>query len=107
MQHDLLQLAPRLTEEDALRIVADRYGLYGETEALPSERDQNFRITIEDGAEYVLKVANAAEERAALDLQNQAMRHVAGKASQHRPGCPLPTVDLEHRRSGDRQDCRR
>ncbi len=73
MQRDLVQLAPRLTAEDALRLVADLYGLYGEPEALPSERDQNFRITTEDGAEYVLKIANASEDLAALDLQNRAM----------------------------------
>ena len=72
---------PRLTEEDALRLLSDVYGLYGETESLPSERDQNFRITIEDGAEYVLKVANSSEDRAALDLQNRAMSHVAAKAA--------------------------
>ena len=35
----------------------------------------------EDGAEYVLKVANATEARTALDLQNRAMAHVAAKAT--------------------------
>ena len=81
MQRDLVRSAPRLTAEDALRLVADLYGLYGEPEALPSERDQNFRIATEDGAEYVLKIANASEDLAALDLQNRAMVHVAAKAA--------------------------
>jgi 4-aminobutyrate aminotransferase-like enzyme/Ser/Thr protein kinase RdoA (MazF antagonist) len=44
---------------------------------LPSERDQNFHLQSVNGQEYVLKISGAAEERAVLDLQNQAILHLA------------------------------
>ncbi len=91
MQENLVQLAPRLTDDDALRIVAEKYGIFGEIEALPSERDQNFRIVADD-AEYVLKIANASEDRSALDLQNHAMHHVALKAADARLDALCPQL---------------
>lgn len=43
---------------------------------MPSERDRNFLLTGRDGEKFVLKVANAREERAALEAQNAMMRHL-------------------------------
>ena len=42
-----------------------------------SERDQNFLLTSAAGDRYVLKIANATEDRAMLEAQNAAMAHVA------------------------------
>ncbi|MGB5068753.1 MAG: phosphotransferase, partial [Albidovulum sp.] len=51
------------------------YGLDGKALLLVSERDQNAKIDM--GAEkYVLKIANAAEDRTQLDLQNAALLHL-------------------------------
>ena len=57
--------------EDAARIAAELYGIEGAAIPLPSERDQNFRV-----GDFVLKIANAGESRAVLELQNAAMARV-------------------------------
>ena len=108
-----LAQAPRLSAADAGRLARELYGLDAIAAPLPSERDQNFLLTsvavsgteglgtrelrTDDGrltaARYVLKIANATEDRAMLEAQNAAMAHVAGRVAL----CPhaLPT------RSGD------
>src|SRR5262245_5774046 len=108
----LLQRAPRFAAEDAVRLARDVYGLIASASPLPSERDQNFLLTsrgdLRTGdwgtGRYVLKIANATEDRAMLEAQNAAMAHVADPTRQRRFGgtsrvalCPhaLPT------RSGD------
>jgi Ser/Thr protein kinase RdoA (MazF antagonist) len=105
----LLQQAPRLSTADAERLARDLYGLEATARPLSSERDQNFLLTsvsvagtsglgtrglgTGDGrltsARYVLKIANAAEDRAMLEAQNAAMAHLARRAAI----CPhaLPT----------------
>ena len=75
----LLQQAPRLTREEAERLARDLYGLEASAAPLPSERDQNFLLTADGGARFVLKIANAAEDRAMLEAQNAAMMHVAAR----------------------------
>jgi Ser/Thr protein kinase RdoA (MazF antagonist) len=55
------------------------FGLEVSARQLPSERDQNFRLTASDDRAYVLKLANSTESREVLDFQNQAMIHLAGK----------------------------
>ncbi len=69
--------APKFTLGDAGRLAKELYGLNGKVDVLPSERDQNFLLTVDDGKRYVLKIANATEEHAMLDAQNQMMTHVA------------------------------
>jgi Ser/Thr protein kinase RdoA (MazF antagonist) len=108
-----LARAPRLSVADAGRLARELYGLDAIASPLPSERDQNFLLTsvavsgtqglgtrelrTDDGGlttvRYVLKIANATEDRAMLEAQNAAMAHVAGRVAL----CPhaLPT------RSGD------
>ena len=44
---------------------------------MPSERDQNFHLIADNGAEYVLKIAAESEEQATLDMQNSAMDHLS------------------------------
>ena len=65
--------SPSLTCEQACRIAHDEYRLVVTAEALPSERDQNFRLRSEDGRSFVLKIANGEEARSFLDAQNQVM----------------------------------
>ena len=96
-----LQQAPQLSIAEAERLAGDVYGLAARASPLPSERDQNFLLisagnlgTGQLGAvRYVLKIANATEDRAMLEAQNAAMAGVAARVAL----CPhtLPT------RSGD------
>ena len=74
---------PTLSAAEAAEIAAEWWGINGAGSPLPSERDQNFLIEGEDGR-YVLKVANRAEDRAVLDMQNRAMERL------RRAGIPCP-----------------
>jgi 4-aminobutyrate aminotransferase-like enzyme/Ser/Thr protein kinase RdoA (MazF antagonist)/murein DD-endopeptidase MepM/ murein hydrolase activator NlpD len=69
--------APRLTAATAGQLAADFFDVHGQASPLPSERDQNFRIDTVDGRAFVLKIANPAEDRAMLEAENAAMRHLA------------------------------
>ncbi|MBT8366223.1 MAG: hypothetical protein KJP23_16105, partial [Deltaproteobacteria bacterium] len=71
--------APRFTEHDAIQIAKDLFALDVTAKPLPSERDQNFRLTAANKAVYVLKIANSTEFEEVLDFQNQALIHIAGK----------------------------
>src|SRR5262249_19313899 len=76
----LLQQAPRLTAAEAVDLARRLYGLDAEASPLPSERDQNFLLTLErpsSPARFVLKIANATEDRELLGAQNAAIRHIA------------------------------
>ncbi len=75
----IVQHAPKFSEADAARFALNLFGLEAKAMQLPSERDQNFRLTAADGRAYVLKLANSTERRDALGFQNQAMIHLAGK----------------------------
>jgi len=56
------------------------YGVDARASALPSERDQNFLLRDQSGEKYVLKIANALEDRALLEAQQQAMARIAERA---------------------------
>ena len=71
----LLQKAPRFDRAGAETLARELYGIEGQAEALPSERDQNFLVTVGD-ERFVLKIANATERRALLEAQNAALAHL-------------------------------
>jgi len=85
----LLEHAPGLDENAAMRLARDLYGVRATATPLPSERDQNYLLETGAGERFVLKIANALEDRALLEAQNQAMAHLADR---HVP-CPrvVPT----------------
>jgi 4-aminobutyrate aminotransferase-like enzyme/Ser/Thr protein kinase RdoA (MazF antagonist) len=57
-------------------------------EALPGEYDANFKLTTRDRGSFVLKVMHPGRERSLVDLQCEALRHLANAA----PGLRLPRV---------------
>lgn len=87
--------APNFSKREAESFALKYYGLAASAEELPSERDQNFLITAADRRMYVLKIANAAEDINILDLQNRAMRHLAGPDEP--VPCPQVILSLERR----------
>jgi 4-aminobutyrate aminotransferase-like enzyme/Ser/Thr protein kinase RdoA (MazF antagonist) len=89
----LLKHTPQFAEQDAVSIVKDLYGIQATAKPLPSERDQNFRMSAGEGGNFVLKMANALEDRTMLDCQNQTMQHLA----RHVAFCPRVVAA----RSGD------
>jgi hypothetical protein len=69
--------APRLSLDAAAGLARDLFGVVGTPSPLPSERDQNVCLTGSDGKRFVVKIANAGEERAMLEAENAVMRHLA------------------------------
>ncbi|MBN8629766.1 MAG: aminotransferase class III-fold pyridoxal phosphate-dependent enzyme [Rhodobacterales bacterium] len=81
---------PAFTADALADFAAQHFGKRGQVRPLPSERDQNARLVCDDG-EYVLKIANPAEDPGQIDLQNATMLHLARVGQ---PGIPrvIPTL---------------
>lgn len=77
--------APTFSLEEAAEFSERYFGLAGSASALDSERDQNFRIESEEGHSYLLKVSNAADDPAVVEMQTAALLHIA----QVDPGLPV------------------
>lgn len=74
-----------------------QYGLSGRLTELYSERDLNCRLIEPGGAQWVVKIASIEEDRAVIECQLQAMRHI----ERVDPTLPVPRV----RRTTDGRDC--
>ena len=75
--------------ETALALVRERYGIEPRSSArLTGERDENFSLTTSEGAEYVLKIANPAEDPAETDFQTAALLYLEKTAR----ALPCPRV---------------
>jgi 4-aminobutyrate aminotransferase-like enzyme/Ser/Thr protein kinase RdoA (MazF antagonist) len=85
----LVQSAPRFSEADAVRLARDLYGTGGTAAILPSERDQNFKIESADSRAFVLKIANSKEQRTVLEMQHQALVHIAAQAAAEKKDAAL------------------
>jgi 4-aminobutyrate aminotransferase-like enzyme/Ser/Thr protein kinase RdoA (MazF antagonist) len=66
---------PTFAEEEAVALARELFGLEGMAVAVESERDQTFLIDGERAA--VLKISNAAEDPARLDLEARAAQRIA------------------------------
>lgn len=60
----------------------------GKLQTLAGERDQNFRVSAEDGQQFVLKVASPLEDVALVDFQVSALLHL----QRSDPDIPVPRV---------------
>ena len=74
---------PALGAAEVQWMAADLFGIEGPMTELASERDQNVRV-----GDHVVKIANPAEDRAALELQHAALRHLATVD----PTLPVPRI---------------
>ncbi len=86
----LLKHTPNFSETEAAKLAQETYGIAAEAKTLPSERDQNFLLTLENGERRVLKITNALEDRTWLEAENAAMRHISERVA----ACPqlYPTL---------------
>ncbi|HEX4682750.1 MAG TPA: aminotransferase class III-fold pyridoxal phosphate-dependent enzyme [Gemmatimonadaceae bacterium] len=78
-----------MSAADAERIAREHFGADGRrvtATGLPSERDQNFLISVDDRPALVLKIANALEQPDMLDAQWSALARLAER------GAPTPRV---------------
>lgn len=86
---DAMSAAFSKTElSDAAALTGDIYGIAGTVGRLSSERDETFLFTATDGTRYTLKIANPAEDPAALAFQDGALLHLA----RHAPAVPVPRL---------------
>lgn len=77
----ILKYAPKFSPADAAQLAREHYNLTANANSLPSERDQNFLLQTQSGERFVLKIANATEQRTLLEAQNQVMRHLSERVT--------------------------
>jgi Ser/Thr protein kinase RdoA (MazF antagonist) len=92
---------PRLEDGEVLRIVREHYGLEARLKPLLSERDQNFHLRCSDGRQFVLKIANAAEDPLATDFQIRALLHLESYLANH--DCPINVPRIQRTVDGSTQ----
>ncbi len=90
---------PALGDAAAVTLARERYGLDVSVRALVSERDQNFQMRGADGREYVLKIANAAEDPTVTEFQIEALLHIADYVK--RNGTPISAPEVLRTRDGE------
>jgi Ser/Thr protein kinase RdoA (MazF antagonist) len=73
---DMLKTKPEFSAEEAGALLAQHFGLKGTLAPLDSERDLNFKVTVADGATYILKIINAAEPEIESDFQSTLLKHL-------------------------------
>ena len=82
--------APAFSVQQAEAIARQAFDIQASAHPLASERDQNFQLCAKDGSEWVLKIANPAENPALLDMQTRALLHIA----QVDPSLAIPRVKV-------------
>ena len=71
---------PEFNQEEVLDILLKYYNIDCSIENLVSDRDQNFKIISKEQI-YILKIANSAESKRVLEMQNLAMNYISNKDS--------------------------
>lgn len=89
------RLQPQFSITAAERLLWQHFGLRGQLESLLSERDQNFRVTSDDGHRFVFKIGNSSEPQVTTDFQIQALLHI------ERQGCAVATPLVRRTLAGD------
>jgi Ser/Thr protein kinase RdoA (MazF antagonist) len=68
---------PRIGAGEAAAVLDRSWGINAALRSLPSERDRNFAVSVDGRDRFVLKLSNATEDAAFLDLQHRAMARLA------------------------------
>jgi 4-aminobutyrate aminotransferase-like enzyme/Ser/Thr protein kinase RdoA (MazF antagonist) len=82
------RVAQPVTESEAARLAREIFSFDVTAESLPGEYDDNFHLTSADGREFVLKIMHPAREQSFVEMQCQALQHLARRA----PQLSLPRV---------------
>ena len=107
VRHDPLEAAPpAFSSQDAERIATELFGITGAASRLVSERDQNVQILAHDGRGFVLKIGNPADDPAVIDMQSQALLHVAATDPELPVMRLVPSVGGDHQVDVDGSDGR-
>jgi Ser/Thr protein kinase RdoA (MazF antagonist) len=82
------RVAQPVTETEVVRVAREIFSLEVSAKALPGEYDDNFHLKSVDGREFVLKFMHPAREQSFVEMQCQALQHLAQLA----PHLALPRV---------------
>jgi 4-aminobutyrate aminotransferase-like enzyme/Ser/Thr protein kinase RdoA (MazF antagonist) len=82
------RVAQPVTESEAARLACEIFSLDAVAKSLPGEYDDNFHLSSAQGREFVLKVMHPAREQSFVEMQCQALQHLAKRA----PHLSLPRV---------------
>ena len=86
---------PAFSPEVAAALAAELFGLRGTASPLGSERDQSFLIEGAGGPLGVLKISNASEDPAIVDMETAAALHVLAADPSLPVSAPLPAVGAD------------
>ena len=67
-----------ISEEEAVSILEDEYGIKGDVDRLPGEIDFNFKVTTKKEL-YILKISRPDFDLEYIDYQNSTLNHLAKK----------------------------
>ena len=82
------RVAQPVTGSEAAQLARQIFSLEVSAKSLPGEYDDNFHLTSVDGREFVLKIMHPSREHAFVEMQCQALQHLAHRA----PHLLLPRV---------------
>jgi 4-aminobutyrate aminotransferase-like enzyme/Ser/Thr protein kinase RdoA (MazF antagonist) len=82
------RVAQPVAESEAVRLAREIFSLEASAKSLPGEYDDNFHLSSLDGREFVLKVMHPAREQSFVEMQCQALQHLAA----HAPRISLPRI---------------
>ena len=82
------RVAQPVTASEAARLAREIFSLDAVAQPLPGEYDDNFLLSSAPGREFVLKVMHPARELSFVEMQCQALEHLAGRV----PHLSLPRV---------------
>lgn len=70
---------PSLSEIEIKQLLTQQYQLSGQLKSLAGYCDQNLLLTTDNQQQYIVKIANSAEPKLELAMQNAAMAHLSAK----------------------------
>ncbi|TVQ74574.1 MAG: aminoglycoside phosphotransferase [Oceanospirillales bacterium] len=84
----LTQSSPDIDLQQVAEIASIHYGLKGEINPLPGERDANFRLRVNSQQQYMLRFINAAESTIEVEFQIELLRYL----EDHATDLPIPKL---------------
>ena len=74
---ELLSNKPTFTADEAHEFSVTHFGIRGQIRELPSERDQNFKVSVSPTEEWVLKISNSDTPLESIQLQQDIAKHLS------------------------------
>lgn len=72
-------ITPKFSDVEVIQLLTQQYQLSGQLKSLPGYCDQNLLLTTASNEQYIVKIANSAEPKLELAMQNAAMAHLTEK----------------------------